>query len=604
MKSLSFSRILFLAGIAIIPFVYSTTGIDPAFTLRAILLSVLTIVTIFATRNQTIRTSPLLWIWYAYALFNIISIFVAQNSGEAIYQASIVLLYGAWLFAAIQMTTKEVLPSLLRTITLIGFAVSFISLFQFFDLGFGFIPGGVGPFATMTTKNLMSSFLFLTLPATLYIAMTEKKELGIFGLLTLTMSIFVLLITQTRAVWLGCGVAALVACAFFVLSTKRSSLWELYRRNILNAAIAVGACLIAIFVFNVAPRTGSHEISASEKVGSLAYYTSDTSANMRLTVWKESLEMLNDHPVLGVGAGNWKIQLPSYGLQQFPRYIQDGSYQWTETHNDFLEAFCETGIISGLAYLAFFVAAIVFGIRSAALRSTNSHEILLAILITAGICGFGVISFFDFPNARVEHSMLFLLWISLFPILGRNQKNAKNKFAVYLFILLVLPALTLSVSRFIAEEHEKSLLQARIDQDWNTVISECNKIYDPRLLSLDALSTPLLYYKAEAEFMQQNYDAALRDNLMALKAHPNHFYTLNNTGSAYIKTGNFQDGKVFYEKALAISPNFEESLLNLTVVFFNSKQYDNARMFLNRCDTTQPGSRAQSYARALRNIGH
>ncbi len=597
------SAFYFLAGIAIIPFVYSTTGIDPAFTLRAVLLAALTIVTILVTRKQPIRTSPLLWIWLVYATFNVISIFVAQNSGEAIYQASIILLYGAWLFASMQMMTKEILPILLRTISIVGFAVSFIALFQFFDLGFGFIPGGEGPFATMTTKNLMSSFLFLTLPAMLYITIAEKKEWGIFGLLTLTTSILVILIAQTRAVWLGSAIAALVACVLFVFSTKRITLWNNYRRSIRNSAIAVGACLIAIFVFNVAPRTGAHEKSAEEKVSSLAYYSSDTSANMRLTVWKESFEMLRDHPGLGVGAGNWKIALPHYGLSQFPHYIQDGSYQWTETHNDFLAAFCETGIGGGSAYLAFFLTGIFLSIRSAR-RAAKMKDILLAILIGSMICGFAVVSFFDFPNARVEHVMLFMLWLSILSTQTGMGKTSNNKIPHYAALLLVVPALWLSIQRFTAEAHEKSLLEARINQEWDTVIAECNKIYDPKLLSIDALSTPLLYYKAEAEFMQQDYDAALRDNLLALKAHPNHFYTLNNTGSAYVKTGNFPDGEMFYKKALAISPNFEESLLNLTVVFFNSKQYDSARVFLRRCDTTQPGSRAESYARALRNLGH
>ncbi len=593
----------FLAGIAIIPFVYSTSGIDPAFTLRAILLSALTIVTIFATRKQPQRTSPLLWIWCVYALFTVSSILVAQNSGEAIYQASIILLYSAWLFAAMQIATKEILPLLLRTIAVIGCAVSFIALFQFFDLGFGFIPGGSVPFATMTTKNLLSSFLFLTLPGTLYVAIVEKKNWEMFGLVTITMSVFVLLITQTRAVWLGSSIAALVACVLFVFAKKRSNLWSKYRRNIRNSAIAVAACLIAIFVFNVAPRTGQREKSASEKIGTLANYASDTSSQMRLTVWKESLTMFQDHPILGIGTGNWKIELPHYGLANFPSNVQDGSIQWTEVHNDFLNTFCETGMFGGISFIAIFIFAAYSAIRFSRSKGNNSNDIMFAILIASMVCGYAVISFFDFPNARVEHSMLFILWLTVLPLQEREGKQLPNPIPRYVVILLLFPALLLSIQRFIAETHEKELLEARINQDWNTVIEECSKIYNPRLLSVDALSTPVLYYKAEAEFMENNYDAALRDNLDALRAHPNHFYTLNNTGSAYVKMGSLDSGKGFYKSALQISPNFEESLLNLTAVYFNEKQYDSALLFLRRCDTAEPGSRAQKYARAIHRSG-
>ena len=165
--------------------------------------------------------------------------------------------------------------------------------------------------------------------------------------------------TNTLPCGLGSTIAALVACVLFAFSKKRHSLWGLYRMNILYSAIAVAACLIAIFVFNVAPRTGAREKSAVEKAATLAYYSSDTSANMRLTVWRESLSMLRDHPTLGVGGGNWKIALPHYGPSHFPHYIQDGSYQWTETHNDFSRvSFCETGIGGGLTYLAFFLTGI------------------------------------------------------------------------------------------------------------------------------------------------------------------------------------------------------------------------------------------------------
>ncbi|HET6399784.1 MAG TPA: O-antigen ligase family protein [Candidatus Kapabacteria bacterium] len=590
----------FLAAIAIIPLVYSNATVDPAFTLRAVLLAVLTLTTIFATRKQPLRTSPLLWIWYIYAAFNVISIFVAQNSGEAIYEASLTLLYGAWLFAAMQMVTKEFLPKLLRTVAILGFIVAFVTLFQYLDLGFNWIPGGAWPYGTMTMKNMMSSFLFLALPATLYIALTDTKRWSTFGLVAFTMSVFVLLVAQTRAVWLACAIGLCVAAVAFALSGAPRTLWEPYAKRIQSAGILAAACLIAIFVFNVAPRTGPRAKTAAEKAGTLLNYQGDTSANMRLTVWKKSLAMFRDHPVLGVGAGNWKVALPGYGLAGFPSFVQDGSQQWTETHNDYLAAFSETGIGGGLAYLALFVAALYLAIRSLR-QARNPHDRILAILMIAMVCGFAIISFFDFPKQRVEHTMLFLLWLSILPLSEGASRNvrARNAIPRYTIAALVIPALLLSIQRFTAETHEKTLLEARMDHDWNTEIAECNKIYNPRLLSLDALATPILYYKAEAEFMEQNYPAALRDNLEALRAHPNHFYTLNNIGTNYVKLGNFRVGEVFYKRALAISPNFEESLLNLAAVYYNRKEFDSARMFLLRCDTSQPGTRAQAYARVL-----
>src|SRR6184192_4393033 len=100
------SPLWFLVSIALIPLVYSSAVLDIALTPRAILLSLLTIATLVATWKQPVRTSPVLLAWAAYALFSIISIFVARNFGEAILRTSLVLLFGAWFVGAVQMMPR------------------------------------------------------------------------------------------------------------------------------------------------------------------------------------------------------------------------------------------------------------------------------------------------------------------------------------------------------------------------------------------------------------------------------------------------------------------------------------------------------------------
>jgi tetratricopeptide (TPR) repeat protein len=451
----------------------------------------------------------------------------------------------------------------------------------------------------MTTRNLMSSFLFLTLPAILFVSIAEEKAWRIYGLVSLTTSIFVILIAQTRAVWLGSAIAAFVATALFLISSNRKILWARYDRNIRNSTIAIGVCLIIVFVFNYPPRIEEGERSAAEKAGTITNYASDSSAYLRLIVWKESLNMFHDHPIFGTGAGNWKIEFPRYGLSNFTREEQNGKLQWTEPHNEFISAFCETGIAGGLAFVLVFLLAFYLAIRVSLRKSNNSLETILAIILAAMICGYATISFFDFPNSRVEHLMMFILWLSMLPFGLNDGEKMRYEIPSWIAILLTIPALLLSVQRFIAETHEKQLLISRFEHNWPEVISECNKIYNPRLLSVDALSTPILYYKAEAEGMEGDDYNALRDNLLALQAHPNHFYTLNNTGTCEAKLRNVLDGEVFLRRALAISPNFEESLLNLSALYFNQMKYDSAFECVRKCDTSREGSRGQRIARAL-----
>jgi O-antigen ligase len=588
------SSLWFLVSLAVIPLIYVPTILDVTLTPRAIILSLLTIGIIAMTWRQPFRRTPVMLAWVVFASFNVLSLFVAQNFGEGIFRASLVLLLGAWLTAATQIMPQISVRAVMRTLTVLALILAVVTTFQLSDVGFNWIPGGEYPYGTMTTKNLLSSFLFLLLPATIAGALTDDRGWRWVAILASTLLVFIILVNQTRAVWLACVIGMGCGAVSILFTGKAAEFLRLFRKRFAGISIGVIACFVAVFVFHVGRHT-NHTVTAADKMRSLTQYTSDTSSQMRLTVWKKSLRMYAEHPVLGVGAGNWKVEIPKYGLEEFPPYIQNGSMQWSEAHNDFLATLCETGLGGLLAYISVFVFGIYTAVRWLR-RSIAPAEVVLSALIISTIVGVAVISFFDFPKARVEHMMFFALWLSLLP----SQERQAQSWVKIIALIAVLPALALLIYRFWAETHELTLLQARVDQNWDVVEEECNKIYDPRLFTLDVLSTPILYYRAEARFMQGDYQGALQDNLAALEAHPNHFYTLNNTASCYVKTGNFKEGEVFYSKALAISPHFEESLLNLAAVYYERGAYQEALAMVSKCDTASPGSRAQITARVIR----
>lgn len=587
---------MFFVVSAAIPLVFTMSGIDPAFSVRAVLLALLTIGGLWYKRQSKIRPSLLLVFWGIYALAMLVSIGRATNLGEAVYVASMVLLYFGFFITVREFVTPAFVLPIAKIFSVLALLLSFIALVQFYNLGFRWEVGTDPPHGTMLTKNMLSSFLFMLLPMVVFVALTEDHGWRWAGIAAWTMVTLTLLLARSRGAWFGFCVFTFVTATQLLLTRTGVRLWW---KPILLMSILTAIC--AVYVFNFADYSSNIDTrTPREQVRTILHFqTPDTSASMRLTLWEQSATMALATP-LGVGAGNWKIVLPKYGLSGYPPYFQNGSVQWTHSHNDFVEVLCESSVVGLLAYIGIFVVTVSISFRTGR-RMIEPNNKLLVALLSGTIAGFAAISFFEFPKARVEHMILFAIVVGMVETMATRTPSTKTV-AIHPLSIVVfaIPALFLGLIHFVADQHEKNIVLLRQLHRWPAVIEECNKAYNPNLLTLDELCTPLLYYKAEAEFMQNDFQSALRDNLEALKAHPNHFYTLNNTGSCYVKLGNFQAGQEFYQRALAISPNFEESLLNLTALYFDRQDYANALRTVSRCDTTLPGSRAQNFAKVVR----
>src|SRR5437868_4667431 len=208
----------FLGALAVIPLVFTTATIDPVLNLRAALLGLLTFAALWVTRKNDARTPLPLIFWGGYAIVSLISISVAKNMGEAIYASSFVLVFGVFFFATLRILTREMLPALFQAMTLLGILLSIVGICQFFDIGFGWIPGDLAPYGTMTVKNLLSSFLFLLLSAQVYVALSGRTLWSILGITGIILSLSTMLMAQTRAASLACVIATLLVIVLLASS--------------------------------------------------------------------------------------------------------------------------------------------------------------------------------------------------------------------------------------------------------------------------------------------------------------------------------------------------------------------------------------------------
>ncbi|MBU0764393.1 MAG: O-antigen ligase family protein, partial [Bacteroidetes bacterium] len=327
----------------------------------------------------------------------------------------------------------------------------------------------------------------------------------------------------------------------------------------------------------ISPDSDSRDASASQ----ISKEKYPGSVATRLLLWKQSLGLVKQNPLFGVGAGNWKINFPKTGLNEFDYYVRQGNKHFQRPHNDFICVLCESGITGLLFYLTAYIMIIVFAIKSFFKEKSRNHR-MLSVLLCAGLIGYLVISFFDFPVERITHNILICIYFAIILRLnpGTVHKeiiiSRKSKY-VFLVFCLVTGIFSIHVSRqrLKGEMYSNKLLHAQATQNWKVLIKEADNA-SSRYYSMDPFSTPVSWYKGVALFSLSRLNEAQAEFSKAYRQHPYHLQILNNLASCYEIKGNHVRSVELYRKALEISSGFEEAIVNLSIVYFNLGEIEKA----------------------------
>jgi hypothetical protein len=297
------------------------------------------------------------------------------------------------------------------------------------------------------------------------------------------------------------------------------------------------------------------------------------------------MAMYTDHPILGTGLSDWKIELPQYGTEGLPS--ESGVLLFQRPHNDFLWILSESGPAALVCYLMIFGMALYYSGRIAK-NADREKDIIMALCIIFGVAGFAVISIFSYPKERIAHDVYFMLILSMITIRYHNLYRLKGKPSnnMAMPILLIsticlISCVIIGAHRLKAEIHTKRAVQAISHQDWSGAVMEIDKARSI-FVDLDPTATPLLWYKGAALYMLGDKSGALDNYLQAYRHNPNHVQLLNNLASCYEERGNHTQALELYQKALTIAPVFEKTLINMAAVYYNIGEYQRAYDMLMR----------------------
>jgi O-antigen ligase len=125
----------------------------------------------------------------------------------------------------------------------------------------------------------------------------------------------------------------------------------------------------------------------------------------RAEMLRDSWRIFLDHPLAGTGLGTLR--------DVFPRYetLYDGSIV-NHTHNDYVEALAETGLIGGAIGVCFLVLFFVAASRRIA-EATNGRDLALHIGAFSACCALLAHSLVDFNLHIPSNALLFLIQLGL-----------------------------------------------------------------------------------------------------------------------------------------------------------------------------------------------
>jgi O-antigen ligase/tetratricopeptide (TPR) repeat protein len=263
-----------------------------------------------------------------------------------------------------------------------------------------------GPFVN---PDHFASYLNLVLPIAVagvlfptFLTRRNSEPFRVFcGVVALIISI-ALLLSLSRAGWLGAvvSVSTLVLVSSFMPREKRPRLLRLPLHITLPLCAAVVVVILASTSLFVGDQ-GRHEADVRLK----NTIVQDQSVSFRAHVWRDTLPMLRDFPLLGVGLGAFQDTFSQY---QSPPW---NPIEVRETHNDYLELLVSAGAI-GFGMLAWFFAAVARRLYQG-LRELPPEVLPVAAALAAAMSAMAFQEFFDFNLQIPANAVLFTILLGL-----------------------------------------------------------------------------------------------------------------------------------------------------------------------------------------------
>jgi len=448
---------------------------------------------------------------------------------------------------------KAVLASIASAFLSAGYGIMQAAGIDIFSWSNTFAGRAAGTFGN---PNFLAGHMLCVLPFAFLKAFAPGKKTAarLFFLMAASVMAAALVLSQTRSAYLG----LLVSCAVFIAASLRLP-GEI--KGMKPAGIITVIAVIIIALYSLSDPSMKKRISD-------AFTSGDEAGRIRVSLWKNTMYMIKDAPLLGTGAGNFPVKYPHYQSASLNSsfFEKTDYYKSSHAHNDYLQAIAEFGLPAAGIFLLL-VAWIVYSSYKSVfsppgILSPGRKIYPLAFLCSAA----GVLThaFFNFPFL-INPTVLafFALGAAGFCSAYDPQvKETKVSAAPAMWVPAILIFITAS--------------------------------FQPQIIAGSA------YLRAAKQAEYLNNPAAAVDNAMeAVRVNPNDDELRLYLAAIYKKTGNAEGALKEYEQAALLNRGSWDASFELTNAYISAGNFEKAEKTALNCFLISPYS-----PRAITSLGY
>ena len=461
-------------------------------------------------------------------------------------------------------------------VSLVG--VSIIGLIQYYfpnnDLIQHMFLQTAVPGSTFVNKNMASHFLVMTIPVSIGLLLAEniRYRVFIYGVST-TIGSWFLIYTVARQAYLAIAVEILILLLFFTVDYFKNSSQPLSSVISLKKTKYTTLIAVVLFLIFASNFTNTGWSAGNAKLDRIQGIASDDN-NPRIPAWVNTIEMIKDHPLTGVGIGQWGVKYPAYYDKSMKDVIFNEKIRAKKLHNDYLEMFANVGMIGYIFLL--WLALLVIRRSWSILKNPLNLNRIYYLSITLGMVGFSIVAFFSFPIGVHYPALLLFVYLGLLWFEeGRKPLPVKSKYFQYLSIFAVV--VTLLLTSVYSYRHLLSKHYVRLANK-HTIHKDFSNDYKLLAKSLELMPESWISNQSLGRLLLVNNQPknAIPYLLKAKSIKPYHSFSLLNLARAYEKSGDHEREKKALESLVNFDPKNVRAWGRLTQIYVKDGSKDKA----------------------------
>ncbi len=334
---------------------------------------------------------------------------------------------------------------LLSGFLITGFIESLIGILQLYNILPGYVNSYFKVNGTFTSPDHYAGYLSALIPFSFGIfkftqrSSRSKIFLKYLSLITFLISLFILPVVRERSSF----IAVIAAIIFIYLYDPKIKKLFISFTDLFWKKIILG--LIAVFLLFVSAK--------------IMYNYRPVSVDGRLLIWKISGNMIEDHPVCGIGYDRYAVEYLNYQAEYFKHKNLNDSERFLASnikhaHNEFIQTYAELGIFGFLLLAGILITALFENIKKNKFNHIEGTYNTINISAKASLLSIIIISLFSFPFHVLPNYINFIFMLGLLSaVINFNKKDSElnkvHEIKMSRYFVIIASLIVTSLTAFI-----------------------------------------------------------------------------------------------------------------------------------------------------------